>query len=349
MVPIELHGELVEINGDFQKVLLICSNVSPEGEKSTIEYDASWGSTSAFITNIQYDNGEVVYDKDFMLDVGLKESDRGMAEITTVFNVPPGSSFHKIGISPYFLNQYPIDGQDINQVRDVTVNFRADDDGLPGEILFSKVIVDNRSHSFIGAHPFLGFLDIHLEQHRADIGEPLPDRIHIGVAEAGADTNRIVVQATPYSGANKSHLLVRDSQDQLAWTPLQSLSLPNDGGSPITFRRTAYPIRATFITDPSSVSNETSEIAVESAVVTNYPNPFSDRTNLFFNLKEGQEVQVRIFDVNGRMVQKIDSGFLASGKHVVELRDLDWANGLYVYELQTSKGVFRGSMLGVGQ
>ena len=348
LIEIEGDGSDVEFTGEFRQVVLISSNTAADGERTRIEYDARWSFSPVFVSEIQYDDGLAI-GKDFLLNFSLSSSNTNLAEISTAFDILPGTYLKKVQLAPYFLNQYANGGlDDASLPRDFTVVIRDDDGGVPGEILHSVVVEDPRLFSTID-RPFLRFLDVHFELKRFDIGFPLPERIHIGIANAGDDPNLIAVRPSKYDGPNTSHLVLEDSTGQVGWSALQSLSLSIPGGSTIEFDNTTYPIRATFVTDPLSVSNETTALEIDSPHLTNYPNPFSDRTTISFSISEAQSVQIKIFDVNGRVVQSIDPGFLASGRHEIEVGEDNWANGLYLFELQTADEVRRGTMMHAGE
>ncbi len=69
-----------------------------------------------------------------------------------------------------------------------------------------------------------------------------------------------------------------------------------------------------------------------------YPNPFNGRVTLLFNLPQSGEVQLRIYDINGRMVKDV-SGFYATGSQSVSWDGRDAtgnavSSGLYIVKLQ---------------
>ncbi len=71
----------------------------------------------------------------------------------------------------------------------------------------------------------------------------------------------------------------------------------------------------------------------------NYPNPFNPQTQIMLNLDNPQTVRLKIFDIQGRLVQTLKDGFLESGTHIFRWdgRNADGrkvASGIYFYQLR---------------
>ena len=66
----------------------------------------------------------------------------------------------------------------------------------------------------------------------------------------------------------------------------------------------------------TSAVDPTAEIPTEFALHQNYPNPFNPSTRIVFDLPDNSEVNVAIFDVQGKMVYEIANGFMLAGKHI---------------------------------
>jgi hypothetical protein len=64
----------------------------------------------------------------------------------------------------------------------------------------------------------------------------------------------------------------------------------------------------------TSFSGEIPPLAEEIDLL-NYPNPFNGRTIISFNLPDGGIAEVRVYDVLGREVSRLYSGYLSSGFH----------------------------------
>ena len=75
------------------------------------------------------------------------------------------------------------------------------------------------------------------------------------------------------------------------------------------------------------------------ALAPNYPNPFNPSTTIRYDLPEGGEVSLWIYDVTGQQVRELAEGYHSAGSyHVVwDGRDdqgILVANGVYLYELR---------------
>lgn len=87
-------------------------------------------------------------------------------------------------------------------------------------------------------------------------------------------------------------------------------------------------------TAPGIVSTENAEIPESIAVSTAYPNPFTGRFTISVELPVTQNVEIAIFDLLGRELQRVYSGMIAAGGDVqigVEL--IDFPAGTYYYRI----------------
>ena len=76
-------------------------------------------------------------------------------------------------------------------------------------------------------------------------------------------------------------------------------------------------------------------------LLPNTPNPFNPRTSLRFNLAEPGAVQLRIFDLRGRLVRTLDCGSLGAGEHSriwdgSDDRGRSVASGTYLVQLDAA-------------
>lgn len=72
----------------------------------------------------------------------------------------------------------------------------------------------------------------------------------------------------------------------------------------------------------------------------NYPNPFNSATKISFNLARSENVSLKIYDINGKVVATLADGKYNKGTHTLNwngLSDLQYkaASGIYFYELRT--------------
>lgn len=100
------------------------------------------------------------------------------------------------------------------------------------------------------------------------------------------------------------------------------------------------------VSPPDSTSNEAVERPGAFATLAqNYPNPFNPATNIRFSLAEASFVSLRVFDLQGRLVETLISKTLTAGDHAVTFDAKDLASGTYLYRLESPKGVQTNKMV----
>jgi len=99
-----------------------------------------------------------------------------------------------------------------------------------------------------------------------------------------------------------------------------------------------YLIRA-YVSYPVTAVQEAIELQPRSlSLAQNYPNPFNPSTTIRFSLPVGGHVQLRVFDVVGRVVATLLDQQLPAGNHSIQWRGrtdsgLEAASGIYFYRL----------------
>lgn len=77
----------------------------------------------------------------------------------------------------------------------------------------------------------------------------------------------------------------------------------------------------------------------------NIPNPFVDKTNLEIQSREAiAQVQIIVFDIQGKSVWNKDIGNLHIGKNYIEIDGEMWPSGTYYFQLQTEQNVWHGKL-----
>jgi hypothetical protein len=84
---------------------------------------------------------------------------------------------------------------------------------------------------------------------------------------------------------------------------------------------------------------------VENKLFQNTPNPFSDQTLIHFHLYKSMDVQLTIFDMNGRTVHTIDNNY-AKGDNTIEILPSHLqGSGIYYYQLSAESYIDSRKMI----
>jgi hypothetical protein len=66
-----------------------------------------------------------------------------------------------------------------------------------------------------------------------------------------------------------------------------------------------------------------------------YPNPARDKTTVHFKINSAYDVDVDMYDTNGKKVKVMVKGFFTPGEHKVDVDLTGMPAGNYIYELKT--------------
>jgi len=79
-------------------------------------------------------------------------------------------------------------------------------------------------------------------------------------------------------------------------------------------------------------------------IIRNFPNPFNASTTISFSLESSSDVQIDIFDIQGRLIETVADGYQAAGDHSLTWNAGLYSSGVYFYRLNTSAGTFINKM-----
>jgi hypothetical protein len=74
--------------------------------------------------------------------------------------------------------------------------------------------------------------------------------------------------------------------------------------------------------------------------LANYPNPFTEFTNLIFVLPEAGPVRISLFDITGRKLAEIANEHRLAGKNEIKLQRNGLRRGIYLISLE-----FKGRLI----
>ena len=85
------------------------------------------------------------------------------------------------------------------------------------------------------------------------------------------------------------------------------------------------------------VKNISTEIPSAFSLGQNYPNPFNSMTNVKFEMLNGGEVKIVVYDISGREVRTLVDERLEAGVYEVRFDAGDLPSGIYFYRMETEK------------
>jgi len=92
--------------------------------------------------------------------------------------------------------------------------------------------------------------------------------------------------------------------------------------------------------NPNAITQTRDILPNEVQLYTNYPNPFNGTTLIQFNLPKNQNINLAIYDLNGREIKTLFSGSKSAGQYTLSWDGSDRnghqvASGVYLYRLMT--------------
>lgn len=88
-----------------------------------------------------------------------------------------------------------------------------------------------------------------------------------------------------------------------------------------------------FIVTDAGVVNTIHVTAQENVSLDVYPNPFSETTKVQFDLVDGQYISLDVFDLNGRLIKNLGSGWQNAGAHEALFNAAGLPSGIYFIRL----------------
>ncbi|MBT8400034.1 MAG: T9SS type A sorting domain-containing protein [Rhodothermia bacterium] len=293
--------------------------IGVSSDRLIYDYSAEWLGAEFSTEFTQYDDGQ----PDIFLGIPSPQHFSTRFELSD----PDRTTLDVASIAIYFSNQFS-GGPSDESTRDFTLEVRADSNGVPGRLLFSKVMNDPRVSEDVFQGQPLRFLDIDLSNE--DIPELTP-AIHIGAANAGTDGNTIVTGIAQYDVANVSHLS-GDGGD--SWAAMWGVSLSD--GTSLNEKMSAVRLQVLISAEPVAIEDE-AELPKEIQLAQNFPNPFNPTTTVRYALPATADVTLTVYDILGRQMGVFAEGPTPAGQHEVLLDASRWASGMYVYVLQAGE------------
>ena len=103
--------------------------------------------------------------------------------------------------------------------------------------------------------------------------------------------------------------------------------------------------RLDLIENKVQVSNEVYGVPESFQLEQNYPNPFNPSTTISYTMTHAGPVSLKVYDLNGRLVETLIDGHQAAGPHSVNFDAQNLPSGTYVYRLTTGQGTQTRKMI----
>lgn len=84
----------------------------------------------------------------------------------------------------------------------------------------------------------------------------------------------------------------------------------------------------------TTVNINSEEILLNYNLYQNYPNPFNPETTIKFDILKGENIELKIYDITGRLVSTIVNKFLNPGKYEFKYNGNKLSSGIYFYILK---------------
>jgi hypothetical protein len=77
-----------------------------------------------------------------------------------------------------------------------------------------------------------------------------------------------------------------------------------------------------------------------------YPNPFSSKATLMFEIPQNNHVNIEVYDLNGKLIQVLFNGDVAEKQEYnLEFDGSILSTGIYIYKMTTNEEVITGKMV----
>ncbi len=254
------------------------------------------------------------------------------------------SLYHTISDWIQFTHFFPVDNPP--QPHDLDTIVVADTTAAPGESLELPIYiksVDSLSGLLVQLRIdtlFLSDISVTVGSDSLDINQYIDSESifldHIGEVDAGyyhlANLNFSIREDAPPDTETTIELVGGDYYP----SAFANVSLPTYLIRPVLINGTVY-VQRTGI-DDSPYPNKLS------FNLSNFPNPFNSSTIIRFSLEAESYVELAVFDILGRQIDRLVDGYLSSGDYLMEWDARDRPSGVYFYRLITQETAVTGRM-----
>ena len=84
---------------------------------------------------------------------------------------------------------------------------------------------------------------------------------------------------------------------------------------------------------PIGITNNNQNLPEKFLLYQNYPNPFNPTTKIAYEVPKTSFVEIELFDVNGKLLMKLESIFKNFGRYEIEFDGTQYSSGIYFYTM----------------
>lgn len=88
-------------------------------------------------------------------------------------------------------------------------------------------------------------------------------------------------------------------------------------------------------TQPVGINTISNEVPSKYLLSQNYPNPFNPATNIRFDMKKGDFVSIKVFDMLGKEIENLVSEYKDAGSYEINFDASKLQSGVYFYKMET--------------
>lgn len=169
----------------------------------------------------------------------------------------------------------------------------------------------------------------HTFQQPVEVGPDFFVSVNFGSYNAAGIGRAGIVAAT---SANRRVPEVWEQWNNGSWHNLSD-AWTGQNSAPGTGTNGWYMWKEVAIQTSVSVTDEIAGLPDRITLDQNYPNPFNPETQIRYALHESAEVTLTVYDMLGRKVAVLDSGFREAGFHTVTFQADGLGSGVYIYRL----------------
>lgn len=219
-------------------------------------------------------------------------------------------------------------GQDLSNVYYICSNDEGNSWASPIQVNDDNTMNDQFAPEIVAAN---GQAVISWQDSRNDANNRLVGTYCASITECAVGVNKQVST----TGFEPSNILLNNyigDYNGVAVTDKEIVSVWTDG------RNGLFDLYAGFTPLETSGSDKEITRAADFTVAQNYPNPFNPSTVINYQLPNAGNVSVTLFDMNGREVTELFSGYQSAGSHSVivnaQKAGYKLASGSYVYTVR---------------